>query len=163
MVGRVVQRVLEELRGQEMCVGRCGVAEEAGSGLYVEKGSPRELEGSGRCKRRCPSLLSPYEGAWRGRRRRGALLLLYPGYLPFASLVDPLQAGRAAGVPGVMLSKAVGALVSYRLLRLVLGETSVRLVVAAANAANRQSGATGLVVPKAVASEAPQWLGSVGT
>ena len=82
---------------------------------------------------------------------RGALLLLYPGYLPCLP-----AAGRAAEVPGVMLFRAVGALVSYRLLRLVLGETSVRLVVATANAANRRSRATGLVVPKAEASEALQ-------
>ena len=45
----------------------------------------------------------------------------------------------------------------------VLGETSVHLMVAAANAANRRLRATGLMVPKAVASEAPQGLGSVGT
>ena len=51
MAGRVVQRGLEELGGQGMCVGRCGVAEaEGGSELYVEEGSPPELEGE---RRRC--------------------------------------------------------------------------------------------------------------
>ena len=91
-----------------------------------------------------------------GKGRRGALLLLYPGHLPLASLVDQLYAGRAAGVPGVMSSRAVEALISSRLLCLVLGETSIRLVVAAANAANRRSRATSFVVPEAMASEAPQ-------
>ena len=45
VVGRIVQQVLEELGGQGMCVGNWCVAEKAGSGLYVEEGSPRELEG----------------------------------------------------------------------------------------------------------------------
>ena len=40
-----MQRGPEKLGGQGMCVGRCGVAEEAWSGLYVEERSPRELEG----------------------------------------------------------------------------------------------------------------------
>ena len=160
MVERVVQWGLDELEGQGMCVGRCGVAEEAGFGLYVEEGTPQELEG----KRKVQAAMSvPRPRCLEGQEKTLLVLLLYSGYKPFAFLIGSLQVGRAVGVPDAMLSRAVGALVSYRFLRLGLGETSVRLVVAAANAAKRQFRVTGLVVPKVVASEAPQWLGSVGT
>ena len=66
VVERVVQRRLEELL---MCVDRCGVAEKAGSGQYVEDGSPLELEGERKMQAAMPVAVVPRRRCleWQGK------------------------------------------------------------------------------------------------
>ena len=104
---------------------------------------------------------APHESSWGSWGSGSALSFFHPGSLANVTLVDSLHPSRAPRVPGVVSSVAVRALVSDRLLGLVLAEAGLGVVGAAADAAHCGERAGSLVVSVLLAPETAERLWGV--